>query len=80
MYVPPIHVDLVHFLSTWGAYVPFLHGYQHIARGICMFSHNIAMRVQRTYKSYTKFHQAWQATQIHGNSMVAWSCRFITKQ
>ena len=25
MYVPPIHVDLVHFLGTCGAPVPYLH-------------------------------------------------------
>ena len=25
MYVPPIHVDLVHFQGTWGTPVPYLH-------------------------------------------------------
>ena len=45
MYVPPIHVDLVHFMGTMGAPVPYLHVDQD-------------MSTYSTYKLYTKFHQA----------------------
>ena len=69
VYVPPIHVDLVHFLCTWGAYVPHLHGDQHISTWhLHVFAQHCHV-VQRTYRLYTKFHQAWQAIQNCTNNV-----------
>ena len=78
MYVTPIHGDLVHVLGAWGAPVLHSHVDQHMSTWhLHVFSQHCHV-VLKTYKPYTKFHQACQATQMHGNFMMACSCRFIT--
>ena len=58
MYVPPIHVDLVHFQGTWGARVPYLHVDQNMSTWhLHVFSQHCHV-VLSAYKLYTKFHKA----------------------
>ena len=59
MYVPPIHVDLVHFLGTRGAPVPYLHVDQNMSTTLPCGSED-KQAVNKIPPSMTSYTNLWK--------------------